>query len=51
MTVLTTDKDVAVNKDIKKRKHTDNPGHNILTFLDVLAIFLFTKREAMRDYW
>ena len=41
----------ALKKDIKrKRKFTDNYGHNTLRLFDVLLSFPFRASEKMRDY-
>ena len=43
----------AVKKDIKRKKKffSENPGHNISRFSDVLPKFIFTTSETKCDYY
>ena len=40
----------AVNKDVTRKTFSDNHGHNILKFFDVLQHFLLTISGTNRDY-
>ena len=40
----------AVNKDVKKKKKSDNHGNNIVGLADVVLNFLFKISETKGDY-